>query len=88
MYNQYLMLNPKVELTDGSLEEAFTYYMILPEEEDKRPSWVYKDVILRGAEEHNLPEHYVAFLKQIEDNGYKGDVNIGLSLQERSKIPD
>ena len=83
-----LKIFPKVELEDGTKEEAFTYFMVKPEEEDKRPSFVYKDVIVRGAEEHNIPKDYLDWLKGIEDNGYKGDVNVKLDLKERSKIAD
>ena len=62
--------------------------MVKPEEEDKRPSYVYKDVIVRGAEEHNIRQEYLDWLRGIEDNGYRGDVNVGLDLKERSKIKD
>eukprot|EP00090_Calanus_glacialis_P003268 TRINITY_DN12421_c0_g1_i1.p1 TRINITY_DN12421_c0_g1~~TRINITY_DN12421_c0_g1_i1.p1 ORF type:complete len:186 (-),score=78.48 TRINITY_DN12421_c0_g1_i1:50-568(-) len=78
----------EVELQDGTKEEAFTYFMVKPEEEDKRPSYVYKDVIVRGAEEHNIPQEYLDWLRGIEDNGYRGDVNVALDLKERSKIKD
>ena len=44
--------------------EAVTYFLIKPEEADKRPSWVYKDVILRGAVEHGMPTHYIDKLRQ------------------------
>ena len=62
--------------------------MVKPEEEDKRPSYVYKDVIVRGAEEHNIPKEYLDWLRKIEDNGYRGDVNVALDLKERTKIKD
>ena len=47
-----------------------------------------EDVIVRGAEEHNIPEEYLDWLRGIEDNGYRGDVNVALNLRERSKIKD
>ena len=65
-----------------------TYFLVKPEEEDKRPSFVYKDVIVRGAEEHNIPGEYLEWLRGIEDNGYRGDVKVKLDLRERSKIDD
>merc|ERR1711936_529450 len=85
VYNRKMV---EVELEDGSSAEAVTYFLIKPEEEDKRPSYVYKNVILRGAEEHNIPEEYLEKLRGIEDNGYKGEVTVGLDLRERSKIAD
>ena len=41
---------------EGGEEEAYTYYLVKPEEEDRRPSAVYMDVILRGARENSLPQ--------------------------------
>jgi len=46
---------------------------------DKRPSQVYKNVIIKGATEHRLPPEYIEQLKNIEDNGYAGPVGIELS---------
>jgi len=53
------------------------------EAEKMVPSRRYKNVIVQGAKEHNLPAEYVEFLEQIKDNGYDGevDVNIPLTLQ-------
>lgn len=46
------------------------------------PSLRYKNVIIQGAKEHNLPEEYITYLENIPDNGYNGvvDVNIPLNL--------
>ena len=65
-----------------------TYFLVKPEEEDKRPSFVYKDVIVRGAEEHNIPGEYLEWLRGIEDNGYRGDVKVGLDLGGVNKNKD
>ena len=65
-----------------------TYFLIKPDEEDRRPSWVYKDVIVRGALEHSLPEDYINKLRAVKDNGYKGDVSVTVDLRKISKIPD
>ena len=70
------------------VQEAVTYFLIKPEEKDKRPSWVYKDVILRGALEHQLPQDYVTKLRAVEDNGYRGEVSVNVDLRNISKIPD
>ena len=52
---------------------AVSYRLVAPEEKDKRPSGVYKDVIVKGAREHKLPKHYIKRLETIEDNGYRGE---------------
>lgn len=59
----------KVQKQDGSVVDAITYFMVKPLVEDRRPSALYHGVILEGAREHCLPEHYVDKLKQIEHNG-------------------
>ena len=43
---------------------------------------------LRGAEEHKLPPHYLAKLREVEDNGYRGDVSLSMDLRQISSIPD
>ena len=64
--------------------KAYTYQLLreryLPEGSDTRPSTVYKRVIVHGAIENGLPEHYVKQLEKIEDNGYDGDVDVHLPL--------
>ena len=64
--------------------EVFTYQVreekMRPLSEDCRPSKVYKGVIVEGALEHGLPVEYIEKLKSIEDNGYGGEVDIGLDL--------
>ncbi|CAK9295776.1 unnamed protein product [Gordionus sp. m RMFG-2023] len=39
--------------------------------ECKTPSKLYKNVIINGAKEHKFPEYYIAFLNDLEDNGYE-----------------
>ena len=53
----------------GDTVEAVTYKMIKPLVEDRRPSQLYHGVILEGAREHKLPQHYIDKLHQIEHNG-------------------
>ncbi|XP_023326928.1 gamma-glutamylcyclotransferase isoform X2 [Eurytemora carolleeae] len=84
----YKRMEVRVELEDGRSEIAYTYYLVKPDEPDKRPSKVYLDVILTGAREHSLPSHYLARLEAIEHNGYEGDVNLGLDLEKINKIPE
>jgi len=44
------------------------------------PSQRYKNVIIYGAKENNLPEEYIKFLENIPDNGYNGDVDVNIPL--------
>lgn len=39
---------------------------------ERRPSRSYKNVIIDGALEHNLPEYYIEGLKKLKDNGEVG----------------
>merc|ERR1712032_376171 len=61
---------------------------VKPVEEDRRPSAVYLDVIVRGAKENGLPKEYIEKLESIEHNGYRGEVAVTIDLKERTKIPD
>ena len=82
----YLYCDEKVfGVTTNEAHEVYTYQV--REEKmrslfgDCRPSKVYKGVIVQGALEHALPIEYIDKLKGIEDNGYGGEVDIGLDLK-------
>ena len=64
--------------------EAVSYKVMdhnLTEPEDRcAPSKVYKNVMVNGALENGLPGHYVDKLKNMRDNGYEGEVEVGLPL--------
>ena len=60
-----------------------SYQLTAPPERDRRPSAVYKEVIVRGAAENQLPEEYRRFLAASEDNGYRGEVEVALDLGRR-----
>lgn len=49
---------------------------------DRRPSPLYLNMILKGAQENNLPVNYMEFLKTIPHNEYEGEYDISLSLIE------
>ncbi|XP_032688501.1 gamma-glutamylcyclotransferase-like [Odontomachus brunneus] len=49
---------------------------------DRRPSPLYLEMIIKGAQDNNLPNYYISFLKSIPDNEYKGEYDISLSLIE------
>jgi len=70
----------QVEIPNGELIQARCYKLIQPPEKDKRPSKVYLDVILKGANENGLPEEYIKYLQGIEHNGYSGEVNVNMDL--------
>lgn len=87
--NIYFPLTVDVETSEGTLLQCRTYQQTakfdceplienIPEE--RKPSTVYLSTILNGAEESGLPEEYMAFLKKIPDNGYCGEVDIGVPL--------
>ncbi|XP_045101680.1 gamma-glutamylcyclotransferase-like [Portunus trituberculatus] len=78
----YRAMDVKVETEKGDHVEARSYQIIRPLEDDRRPSYVYMDVIIRGAKANGLPEDYIKFLESIEHNGYKGSVEINLQLDK------
>lgn len=52
----YKAIEVDVEASDGKMVKARSYQLIRPLEKDRRPSFVYLDVILRGAKENGLPK--------------------------------
>ncbi|CAG0878929.1 unnamed protein product [Darwinula stevensoni] len=76
----YRPIEVSVKTKEDFILPCRAYQLIALEEQDKRPSKVYKDVIIRGAEEHGLPHDYIEKLRMIEDNGYDGPVTIKLPL--------
>jgi len=51
-----------------------TYALLDTGYADRRPSPQYLDMIVKGAEEHQLPEYYIEKLTSIEHNGYAGRI--------------
>ena len=49
-------MDVEVETEKGDCVEARSYQIIRPLDDDRRPSYVYMDVIIRGAKENGLPE--------------------------------
>ncbi|XP_042227716.1 gamma-glutamylcyclotransferase-like [Homarus americanus] len=76
----YKVLEVDVETPSGESVKARSYQVIRPLEEDRRPSFVYMEVILQGARENGLPEGYIKFLESIEHNGYSGKVDVNIDL--------
>ena len=67
----------------NSVLEVFTYLgqeeRMLDPDEECLPSGAYKNVIVKGAIEHQLPDKYIEKLRQIKDNGYVGEVDLSVS---------
>ncbi|XP_041454585.1 uncharacterized protein LOC121407523 [Lytechinus variegatus] len=59
---------------DGTRHTCWTYSMI--DFQEGTPSPQYMDVIRKGADQNSLPQHYLEWLRSIEDNGYSGQVEI------------
>jgi gamma-glutamylcyclotransferase len=60
--------------------ECRTYQYSNKNRQRNAPSPHYKKVIVEGAIEHKLPDWYIYQLNAIEDNGYKGKVNVSLDV--------
>ncbi len=61
----YQMKNVSIELSDGNIIEAFTYYATYIDPELKPFHW-YKEHVVRGAMENGLPDEYVLAIESIE----------------------
>ena len=72
------------ELVDAYTYQLCSHRLTLSEAEAK-PSLSYKQVILKGAHEHNLPEDYLAKLKAIQDNGNDQHVDLNLAVAQAEK---
>ena len=68
----YRPIEVKVETSSGEKLKCRTYQLVNVDAEDKRPSPQYLSVILKGAEQNNLPQYYIDKLSSIEHNGYSG----------------
>lgn len=89
--NIYHAMSVNVEIPNGATLNCRVYQQCNNPKEyikpdnypmDKRPSPLYLSMILRGAEENNLPTNYIKFLKTIPHNGYEGEYDISPSLNE------
>jgi len=63
-----------VNSADGIQMKCRTYVLVQTGIGDHRPSPHYLDIIIKGAEEHKLPEHYIEKLHKVEHNGYTGSL--------------
>ena len=58
----------EVTSADGVQMKCRTYVLLDTGYPDRRPSPQYLNIILKGAEEHNLPDYYIEKLQKIEHN--------------------
>lgn len=49
------------------------------------PSWTYKEIMIMGATEHQIPPYYIKQLKRILDNGEEGALRTVCLLMRYSK---
>jgi len=54
---------------------------------DRRPSPHYLDIIIKGAEEHKLPDYYIKKLHEIEHNGFTGSISFYDDIMARHNTP-
>jgi len=63
-----------VSSADGTQMKCRSYMLMDVGYADRRPSPQYLDIILKGAEDNQLPDYYVDKLRNIEHNGYAGSI--------------
>ncbi|CAK9295777.1 unnamed protein product [Gordionus sp. m RMFG-2023] len=67
----YDILDIECDSKSGDKKYCCFAYVLKLKDECKTPSKLYKNVIINGAKEHKFPEYYIAFLNDLEDNGYE-----------------
>ena len=74
----------QVTTIDGEFLQCRSYQQVQDCEMDRRPSIVYKNVMIRGARENGVPAEYIKnYLEAIVDNGYDGQVEIQMDLLKK-----
>ncbi|XP_055943609.1 gamma-glutamylcyclotransferase-like [Argiope bruennichi] len=76
----YIPLILPIEIDSFRRLDCKVYLRFVKEEEVGKPSCLYKAVFIQGAKEHRLPLHYIQKLEAVEDNGYKGPVDIPVKV--------
>jgi hypothetical protein len=81
----YKPLTVKVTTVNGETLNCRCYQQICEWEVDRRPSVVYKNIMIKGAKENGVPEDYIKNnLENIEDNGYNGEVQVKMDLLQKN----
>ncbi|XP_074646982.1 gamma-glutamylcyclotransferase-like isoform X2 [Tubulanus polymorphus] len=73
---RYHRIEVEVLVDDGVPLKCWCYQICHPQAVIGAPSPQYKDVIVRGAVQNNLPHDYLTFLHNIEDNKYDGECEL------------
>ncbi|XP_057371487.1 gamma-glutamylcyclotransferase-like isoform X1 [Daphnia carinata] len=81
----YRPLSVQVVTLEGETLICRCYQQTREWEIDRRPSAVYKNIMIRGAKENGIPDHYIKNnLETIEDNGYNGEVQVKMDLLQKT----
>ena len=80
----YKAISVRVTTSSGQVLHCRSYQLLkIGLVADKRPSTIYKNVLIQGARENHVPDYYIKdHLETIEDNGYTGPVNIRLDVEK------
>ncbi|XP_014664835.1 PREDICTED: gamma-glutamylcyclotransferase-like [Priapulus caudatus] len=81
----YRPITVHVEVKDEILT-CRSYQLTLPWKEGQLPSTVYKNVIIKGAIQSELPQEYIEQLTKLDDNGFNGDVDVVAKLNQLHNI--
>ena len=72
----YKPISVTVSNPSGNKFACRSYQLLITDSEDTRPSKAYKDVILQGAQQNELPAEYQRKLKCISDNGIVEGISV------------
>lgn len=79
----YKPITVRVTTASGQVLSCRSYQLLKLGYADKRPSAVYKNVLIQGARENRVPDYYIRHhLETIVDNGYTGKVDVRLDTQK------
>jgi len=74
-----------VTSADGIEMKCRTYLLVDVGYADRRPSPHYLDMMVKGAEEHRLPDYYIDKLRNIEHNSYAGSLPLYDAVMNKHK---
>lgn len=80
----YKVISVIVTTITGEMLQCRCYQQIQDLDADRRPSIVYKNIMIQGARQNQVPEEYITnTLEAIIDNGYDGEVQVSLDLLKK-----
>jgi len=74
-----------VTSADGVQMKCRTYVLVDVGYADRRPSPHYLDIMVKGAEQHQLPDYYIDKLRNIEHNGDETSVPLYDAVMTKHK---